>query len=152
MDEINRGNAAAIFGEIFQLLDRAEDGWSKYDITNKDISESVYGKDAAKEMEYKGKLPPNLSILATMNTSDQNVFTLDNAFQRRWNMVHVKNEFNEEESSKQQKNAVIEGTTMSWSEFLFGNPDDDVKGINEIISESSNNNGMSSLEGAAGSQ
>ncbi len=148
IEEINRGNAAAIFGEIFQLLDRAEDGWSKYDITNEEISKIIYGcEEAAEKMDYKVKLPPNLSILATMNTSDQNVFTLDNAFQRRWNMVHIKNEFDEsDEASKKQRDSIIEGTSLSWGQFLFGGSDGNEKGINGIISESANNNGMSSLE------
>ena len=144
IEEINRGNAAAIFGDIFQLLDRNEDGWSRYDITNEDICKEVYGDDKAKEKDYKFRLPPNLSILATMNTSDQNVFTLDNAFQRRWTMVHVKNEFKDNEEGKTQRDAVIEGTELTWGQFLFGS--DEKKGINAIISDSANSNGMSSLE------
>ena len=146
IEEINRGNAASIFGDIFQLLDRDEDGWSKYYITNEDICKSVYGEELASEMDYEVKLPPNLSILATMNTSDQNVFTLDNAFQRRWNMVHVRNKFQNDEASAKQRNSIISGTSMTWEEFLFGNTERTPKGINKIISEYSNNNGISSLE------
>ena len=144
VEEINRGNAAAIFGDMFQLLDRREDGWSRYEITNEEVCKIVY--ENAKERDYKIQLPPNLSILATMNTSDQNVFTLDNAFQRRWNMVHVKNTFDEDNDSKKQRDAIIEGTTLTWGHFLFGSPDGIVTGINTIISESANSSGMSSLE------
>lgn len=145
IEEINRGNASAIFGDIFQLLDRTEEGWSKYEITNEEICKRVFGEHLASEMSFKIKLPPNLSILATMNTSDQNVFTLDNAFQRRWDMVHVKNEFqdNDKESDKQKKSK-INGTNMTWGKFLFG--DDSSRGINTIIARSSNISGMSSLE------
>ena len=146
IEEINRGNAASIFGDVFQLLDRAEDGWSKYYITNEEICRSVYGDDIASQMSYMVKLPPNLSILATMNTSDQNVFALDNAFQRRWNMVHVRNKFQTDSASDVQRKAVIEGTSMTWEQFLFGSPDGTFKGINKIISDYLNNTGMSSIE------
>ena len=88
IEELNRGNAPAIFGEIFQLLDRNDDGTSRYGIYNSDIAERVYG-DKNKSI----KLPPNLTIVATMNTSDQNVFTMDTAFQRRWQMKHIPNRF-----------------------------------------------------------
>ena len=94
IEEINRGNAPAIFGEVFQLLDRKveirdidDDGYpigtSEYGITNMNIAEEMYGKDRKTE---KVRIPSNLSIIGTMNTSDQNVFTLDTAFQRRWDM------------------------------------------------------------------
>lgn len=147
IEEINRGNAAAIFGDIFQLLDRAEDGWSKFEISNKEVWKKIHNLKEDPEGTYCIKLPPNLSILATMNTSDQNVFTLDNAFQRRWNMVHVKNKFDEDDAaSKKQCDSTIEGTLLSWGMFLFGGSDGNEKGINGIISKSSNNNGMSSLE------
>ena len=144
IEEINRGNAAAIFGDVFQLLDRDNNGWSKYEITNEEVSKIIYGDEKAKDIGFTVKLPPNLSILATMNTSDQNVFTLDNAFQRRWTMVHVKNEFKNDPESNIQKNSKIEGTELSWENFLFGVGDK--PGINEIISSSSYNSGMSSLE------
>lgn len=88
IEELNRGNAPAIFGEIFQLLDRNDDGTSRYGIYNSDIAEKVYG-DKNKSI----KLPPNLTIVATMNTSDQNIFTMDTAFQRRWQMKHIPNRF-----------------------------------------------------------
>lgn len=88
IEELNRGNAPAIFGEIFQLLDRNNDGSSKYAIYNSDIANEVH-----KDKLCPIKLPPNLTIVATMNTSDQNVFTMDTAFQRRWQMKHIPNRF-----------------------------------------------------------
>ena len=93
VEEINRGNAPAIFGEVFQLLDRIDDeegeypvGTSEYAITNSNIAQIVYGDE-----KRKVRLPSNFSIIGTMNTSDQNVFTLDTAFQRRWIMRMIPN-------------------------------------------------------------
>ena len=74
IEEINRGNAPAIFGEIFQLLDRNEKGTSEYGISNYEVANEVY-----KNSNHPDKIPSNLTVLATMNTSDQNVFTLDTA-------------------------------------------------------------------------
>lgn len=116
IEEINRGNAPAIFGEIFQLMDRKEKGRvtdteigeSEYGITNYDISSVVYG-----DSEHEVKIPSNMYILATMNTADQNVFTLDTAFQRRWNMRHIKNDV----TSASHSNTKISGTNVSWGSF-----------------------------------
>lgn len=92
IEELNRGNAPAIFGDIFQLLDR-KNGTSDYRITNVVIQN--YLKKHAKYIFDYIKLPSNLYIFATMNTSDQNVFTLDTAFKRRWQFEKVINEINE---------------------------------------------------------
>lgn len=90
IEEINRGNAPAIFGEIFQLLDRNENGESEYQINNSDIAKTVY-KDESEGI----RIPANLNIIATMNTADQNVFTLDTAFKRRWRMRNIPNNIEE---------------------------------------------------------
>lgn len=87
VEELNRGNAPGIFGEIFQLLDRDKNGTSVYGINNSLIADEVYG-DKTKQI----RIPSNLSLLATMNTADQNVFTLDTAFQRRWIMEMIEND------------------------------------------------------------
>jgi len=103
IEEINRGNCAQIFGDIFQLLDRDKDGWSTYPIkADTDICERLtdiaipgysetmsarYGKD--KEGYGFMALPPNMSILATMNTSDQSLFPIDSAFKRRWDWQYM---------------------------------------------------------------
>lgn len=108
IEEINRGNAPAIFGDIFQLLDRKENGEGKYHITNFDIAREVYGNEDAEV-----RIPSNLSILATMNTSDQNVFTLDTAFQRRWNMKYIDNDVNAAEHA----DVNIEGSRVTWGQF-----------------------------------
>lgn len=115
IEELNRGNAPAIFGEVFQLLDRAEDGSSKYSIYNSDIAKEVYG-DAKKPV----KLPPNLTIVATMNTSDQNVFTMDTAFQRRWQMKHIPNRFigdSLDDATKEHVAKPVPGSKISWGAF-----------------------------------
>lgn len=142
IEEINRGNAPAIFGDIFQLLDRTNTGESEYSIENEDIAKSIlYNnnkenvkindknlKDELKKNQIK--IPGNLTLVATMNTSDQNVFTLDTAFQRRWNMRLIRNEFGGDGIEK----LYVPGTATTWGEFW--------KKINDKIVE--NNNGLSS--------
>jgi 5-methylcytosine-specific restriction enzyme B len=118
VEELNRGNAQAIFGEIFQLLDRLDDGTSEYGITNSDISKIVYG-DAV----HKIRIPSNMNILATMNTSDQNVFTMDTAFQRRWDMRMIENDIDKVDTDF--ANHPILDTTVTWKKFN--------KIINELI-------------------
>lgn len=113
IEEVNRGNAPAIFGDIFQLLDRDEDGNSEYEITNADIAKIVYLNDS-----HKVSIPSNMSILCTMNTSDQNVFTLDTAFQRRWNMRLIKNKFHDEEDEKRFAGTKILDTDVTWEHFF----------------------------------
>lgn len=129
IEEINRGNAPAIFGDIFQLLDRQGKkikdkssgelvdnpnyGASEYAITNADIAKEVYGNG-----NHKVSLPSNLSILCTMNTSDQNVFTLDTAFQRRWSMRLIRNQFPEDGSEKEFANTRILDTDVTWEKFF----------------------------------
>lgn len=121
IEEINRGNAPAIFGDVFQLLDRTVEakvmdgvsypkGTSEYGITNKNIAKVVYD-----DGKHKVRIPSNLSILGTMNTSDQNVFTLDTAFQRRWNMRLIENNFNNVRGSL--ANAEILDTKVTWQKF-----------------------------------
>ena len=99
IEEINRGNAPAIFGDIFQLLDRDGDGLSEYGIVNVNLidylNDYLFNVDGV-ETRYQFnqiKLPGNLDIFATMNTSDQNVYTLDTAFTRRWAKVRMPNDF-----------------------------------------------------------
>ncbi len=151
IEEINRGNAAAIFGDLFQLLDRKNDGWSSYSVENLDLNSFIRSqndkysdKDAESSVLIGNiaftentpiRLPPNLSIYATMNTSDQNVFILDNAFQRRWDMELVKNEFGDD--SENQKQAIIEDSKITWKTFQ--------KKINEKISQFSKENNFSSM-------
>jgi hypothetical protein len=145
IEEINRGNAAAIFGDTFQLLDRLKsgetdslgndptnaavntftEGWSQYFVQNDDVNDYIRGNENSIQIgnirfdsNTAIRLPPNLSILATMNTSDQNVFTLDNAFQRRFDMELVRNEFDlDKPSVNVQYNAKIADTNIKWGQF-----------------------------------
>lgn len=110
IEEINRGNAPAIFGDIFQLLDRNDDGSGKYHISNYDMAKVVYGDEHEDEII---KMPANLTLLATMNTSDQNVFTLDTAFQRRWEMHLIKNDVYKADHADEK----IGGSEISWGRF-----------------------------------
>ena len=97
IEEINRGNCAQIFGDLFQLLDRDENGMSSYGITpDKDIANYLKNEFAKSEIENADikngntmMLPSNLYILATMNTSDQSLFPIDSAFKRRWDWEYV---------------------------------------------------------------
>lgn len=90
IEELNRGNAPSIFGDIFQLLDR-QDGTSRYSIINVNV-QTYLKKESLYDLGYI-KIPANMYIYATMNTSDQNVFTLDTAFKRRWKFEKLTNEF-----------------------------------------------------------
>lgn len=116
IEELNRGNAPAIFGEIFQLLDRKDEdefpaeevGESEYGISNYDVAKEVYGDE-----NHPVRIPSNMNILATMNTADQNVFTLDTAFLRRWSTRQIENNFEKSEHSKD----MIDGTKVSWGTF-----------------------------------
>lgn len=120
IEEINRGNAPAIFGDIFQLLDRDNDGISEYGIVN--VSVLDYLNDYIFEVngEKKNyifkeiKIPGNMHIYATMNTSDQNVYTLDTAFVRRWDKEKIKNLFTDCEFADTN----IPGMDYTWEEFV----------------------------------
>ena len=113
IEELNRGNAAAIFGDIFQLLDRDEHGISKYAITNVNVTDYL-NKEFGTDFK-KIKIPGNLLIYATMNTSDQNVFTLDTAFKRRWEFKKIKNEFKKDHEFAE---SYVPGMGLTWKDFV----------------------------------
>lgn len=127
IEEINRGNAAAIFGDLFQLLDRQRSkkddgtdnpdfGRSEYDITNPNIEDYLKDKIDLPE-NFKIYIPRNMRIRATMNSSDQNVFTLDTAFKRRWDFEQISNEFNEKDKER-FRGLCVPGTDIEWQKFL----------------------------------
>jgi len=164
IDELNRGNSAAIFGTVFQLLDRAKDGWSEYPITISDIEtigllkeagfstfyttesgslEKKYksqGKECKQDeynealelvfddleedekvslLENKIKLPPNLSILATMNTSDNSIYFMDSAFKRRWDWEFVNIEDDGQRNVVSgRKIKLYNNDTHAWNDFV----------------------------------
>ena len=84
IEELSRGNAAAILGDIFQLLDRDPYGVSKYPIRNKDIADQI-----PTLLTDEIRLPANFNILCTVNTNDQNVYPMDTAFKRRFNWKYI---------------------------------------------------------------
>lgn len=116
IEEINRGNCAQIFGDIFQCLDRDETGKSKYevdcieDLANH-LKEVFAGTDIVTD---KIILPNNLYILATMNTSDQSLFPMDSAFKRRWDWEFVPINYEDANSL----NIVIDDSKYNWGKFI----------------------------------
>lgn len=136
IEEINRGNCAQIFGDIFQLLDRDEKGFSTYAIaTDEDIRTylmrsffDIVGDELFKQERFKNIatgevmiLPPNLNILATMNTSDQSLFPIDSAFKRRWDWEYIPIQYSpiDEETKEPIANKIdIKGTIYNWGDFI----------------------------------
>lgn len=136
IEELNRGNCAQIFGDIFQLLDRQKaghPGYSKYTINaDSDIATYLSGKLEDKERYEKAireiyglkefdfsilALPSNLNILATMNTSDQSLFPIDSAFKRRWEMEYVGVNYADAEQFSVK---IDDAHKYSWAEVLKG--------------------------------
>lgn len=87
IEEINRGEVSSIFGDFFQLLDRQEDGCSRFPIASTDEQKGFFLNHGLDNVD-KLYLPPNLFIIATMNSADQGVFPLDTAFKRRWSFMY----------------------------------------------------------------
>ncbi len=135
IEEINRGNCAQIFGDIFQLLDRNDSGFSEYpivadndlkkelakefatlDIAKADDINGIYGDDIVAKVKSGTHLllPNNLYIWATMNTSDQSLFPIDSAFKRRWDWKYIKIT----DSGKGYRIAV-NGNEYDWWDFVY---------------------------------
>ena len=134
IEEINRGNCAQIFGDLFQLLDRGDNGFSEYPIvadkdlqkqlakafeTMPDFTVPTIGSMSAEEAALKIKtgeillLPSNLYIWATMNTSDQSLFPIDSAFKRRWDWKYIPIDTKADNWS-----ISAAGATYDWGDFL----------------------------------
>ncbi|MBW4422032.1 MAG: AAA family ATPase [Myxacorys californica WJT36-NPBG1] len=164
IDELNRGNAAAIFGTVFQLLDRESDYWSSYEIDLSDLelmelfklmsyeptlnnqvitikykpyqdffndqeqaALSNFNLDGARlaRLLKRGKIsiPPNLSILATINTSDESIYYLDSAFKRRWDWEYVESPtlMSVAPDSIQSIRLVLDnGSDLKWRNCIVG--------------------------------
>lgn len=122
IEEINRGNCAQIFGDLFQLLDR-KNGFSEYPIKADNDLAAYIGEQLSKESREgiletvkSGEelvLPPNLYIWATMNTSDQSLFPIDSAFKRRWEWVYMPID-----TRKEIWYIQIGDSRYSWTDFL----------------------------------
>jgi hypothetical protein len=124
IEEINRGNCAQIFGDLFQLLDRDDEGYSEYPIKadidlvryledgkDEDGQDVLINKDGIKDRKLK--LPKNLYIWATMNTSDQSLFPIDSAFKRRWEWV-----YQPIDTAKETWYVKVGEDYYSWTAFL----------------------------------
>lgn len=98
IEEINRAKVAAVFGDVFQLLDRDDDGVSEYEIqASEDVRRYLASKLGGSPDNYrKIRIPNNMFIWATMNSADQGVFPMDTAFKRRWNFEYLGINENEE--------------------------------------------------------
>ena len=127
IEEINRGNCAQIFGDLFQLLDRDKDGYSKYPIdTDSDLGNHIRKALLASERNdipeevksgKKMQLPSNLYIWATMNTSDQSLFPIDSAFKRRWDWKYMKIK-DMKDKIAQPYRIIVKDKQYSWWGFI----------------------------------
>lgn len=120
IEEINRGNCAEIFGELFQLLDRD----TNYDITpSKELINYLDNNIPNSKFYNDGKmlLPDNLSILATMNTSDQSLFPMDSAFKRRWEWEYIPINYSSDPKLNKSASYYIKldaTTIVKWVDFI----------------------------------
>ena len=127
IEEINRGNCAQIFGDLFQLLDRGDNGYSEYAIrADKDLQKHLC--KAFEDVEIAdypniktGKellLPSNLYIRATMNTSDQSLFPIDSAFKRRWDWKYVPISKGNDNGKELNWMIDVDGDRYDWWTFV----------------------------------
>ena len=153
IEEINRGNCAQIFGDLFQLLDRNDYGFSDYPIqADKDMKKqlaqafsgleiasaerinAIYKKDVVSKV-LSGEellLPSNLFIWATMNTSDQSLFPIDSAFKRRWDWQYMPISKGHDDKTGAEINWRIQGETKEYDWWSF------LEKINEHIDSTTN--------------
>lgn len=119
IEELNRANAVGVFGDLFQLLDRdSSTGESEYGVYNRDVYEYIIklSKERKKDINIKNgeiKIPSNFNIIATMNTADQNVFTMDTAFKRRWEFEYMDIDF----TNCDFRNQKIQSIGIEWEIF-----------------------------------
>lgn len=108
IEEINRANVAAVFGDVFQLLDRDENHESEYPIGASEDMKTYISRDRI-------KLPSNLFIWATMNSADQGVFPMDTAFKRRWDFRYFS--INNNEDLIENTHVIINGKPLRWNDL-----------------------------------
>lgn len=126
IEEINRANVAAVFGDIFQLLDR-KNGISEYPIqTSEDMRQYLAEELQGNPEDFETiRIPDNMYIWATMNSADQGVFPMDTAFKRRWNFTYLGINNNEEKIN--DKTITVNGEQCKWNDIR--------KAINDYLSE-----------------
>lgn len=130
IEEINRANVAAVFGDVFQLLDRGDDNTSEYPIqASEDIKKYLAKELGGKPDDYsKIRIPDNMFIWATMNSADQGVFPMDTAFKRRWDFTYLG--IDDSDKDIRGKYVVVgtkEKQRIEWNELR--------KSINEFLAE-----------------
>ena len=129
IEEINRANVAAVFGDVFQLLDRDDFGVSEYSIQASEEIKTYLAKELGGDPENYAKirLPNNMFIWATMNSADQGVFPMDTAFKRRWDFTYLGiDESDKDLQGKFVEVGIIEKQYIEWNELR--------KAINEFLS------------------
>lgn len=133
VEEINRANVVAVFGDVFQLLDRKEDGTSEYNITTSDDMRAYLAQEGVDIIHLT--LPSNMFIWATMNSADQGVYPMDTAFKRRWSFKYIGIDDEEgklDDNAKTPKFTLGNGKTfVSWNDLR--------KAINNELSSDSYN-------------
>ena len=118
IEELNRANAASVFGDIFQLLDRKDDGSSCYTVYNEQLANYIQ-KQTKEHYYFKNnniEIPSNLSIIATMNPTDQGTFVLDTAFKRRWKQIYHKINWNYD-TNNEFPQCNVAGLDITWAKL-----------------------------------
>lgn len=115
VEEINRANTAAVFGDVFQLLDRDETGKSEYGIHNREVLDYLENEHGIILPNNNILIPPNFSLIATMNSADQGVFVMDSAFKRRWEFEYVPIDF---ENHSDVGDLTLAGMSITWQHFV----------------------------------
>tara|TARA_R110002110_G_scaffold92540_1_gene241416 strand:+ start:1584 stop:3185 length:1602 start_codon:yes stop_codon:yes gene_type:complete len=132
VEELNRAPAAAVFGELFLLLDRDENGQSEYslDFPSEEFALWFSEKTSGQTLPFENKLylPANLSIFATMNSADQGVYPLDTAFRRRWHSEYVRMDY----ASAAPGNVKVVGADAVSFDLPWGGF---VKALNEFLTD-----------------
>lgn len=128
IEEINRAKVAAVFGDVFQLLDRDEKGVSEYEIqTSQDVRKYLAKKLGGEPEQWDTiKLPDNMFIWSTMNSADQGVFPMDTAFKRRWNFEYIGINDNEDITPRIVRLGK-DDEPIDWNKLR--------RGINKLLSE-----------------
>lgn len=114
IEEINRANVAAVFGDVFQLLDRNADGESEYKVAASEDIKKYLAKKGIYEDELS--IPSNMYIWATMNSADQGVFPMDTAFKRRWEFEYIGIDDNEDKV-KDYEIPINSNQKVNWNEL-----------------------------------
>lgn len=116
IEEINRANVAAVFGDVFQLLDRKSDGESEYPInTSQDVKKWLTDNDNGVGEVDTLSIPKNMYIWATMNSADQGVYPMDTAFKRRWTFEYLG--INDGASKVENWEVTIGGKNYNWDKL-----------------------------------